>query len=129
MLTAKYRNAKDSLLQFREYAVVTNDIKSLIDYVIRERRLERDRTLIRMGLDGGGGFMKVCMSIFDLGNPLSSSSKGKLSKTFKDSGVKKVLITAIVPGVQENYINMKRLWHFGHFWPSYEHVHVYIFVY
>ena len=40
----------------------------------------------------------------------SSSSEKTLSKKFKDSGVKKVIILGIAPGVEELYNNVKKLW-------------------
>ena len=59
-------------------------------------------------MDGGGGFLKICLSIIDLNQPCSSTTT--LSKKFLDSGVKKVFIIGIVPEVQENYKNLKTLW-------------------
>ena len=50
---------------FKEHAVVTNNISGLIDKVLVERGLNKDDVLIRGGLDGGGGFLKVCISLFD----------------------------------------------------------------
>ena len=62
---------------------------------------------MRVGLDSGGGFLKVCMSIFNL----SGTTSQKVSaKKFKDSGVKKVIIIAISPNVPENYVNIKKMW-------------------
>ena len=93
---------------FKEHAVVTKNISGLIDKVLVERELDTDDALIRVGLDGGGGFLKVCMSIFDL---LSSQSKtSKCEKKIKNSGVKKVFIIGIAPGIPENYINVRTLW-------------------
>ena len=63
--------------------------------------------LIRIGLDGGGGFLKICLSLFDLYASESKSTK-TLSKKFKDSGVKKVFIIGVAPNTPENYYNMKK---------------------
>ena len=55
--------------------------------------------------------MKICLSAFDLNEPVSLQEKGKkFGKIFKNSGVKKVLILAIVPDIPENYWNLKKLW-------------------
>ena len=99
---------KNVTRNFSEYAIVTTDITGLIDKVLLERQLDKKDALIRIGLDGGGGFLKVCLSIFNLDNAVSKSSN--LAKKFKDSGVKKVFVIGIAPGVPENYINMKKLW-------------------
>ena len=91
---------KNTSRNFYECAIVTNDIKGLIDKILVERQLDKDNVLIRIGLDGGGGFMKVCMSIFELESPVSTSRK--LVKKFKNSSVKKVFIIGITPAIQEN---------------------------
>jgi hypothetical protein len=94
---------------FDQHVVLCKDLPSLIERVIEERQLvDDDKLLTRIGLDGGGGFMKVCLSIFNVTNPISADTS--LGKKFKDSGVKKCLILAIVPGIQESYSNVKRLW-------------------
>ena len=86
-------------------------MKGLINHVLEKRCLAKENALIRIGLDGGGGFLKVCSSIFDVEAPISSAlQSGRFGKKFKDSGVKKVLILGIAQGVQENYVNLKKLW-------------------
>ena len=92
----------------KEHAIIANDICGLIDKVFEVRGLDEENSLLRIGLDGGGGFLKVCMSAFDLRG--SFSNEKTLSKKFKDSGVKKALLIGLTPNVPENYINMKRLW-------------------
>ena len=67
-------------------------------------------------MDGGGGFLKVCLDVFDLKKDHPSEEdesqtpkkKKQLDEIFKESGVKKMII-ALVPEVQENYCNIKRL--------------------
>ena len=93
---------------YKEHAAICKDLPGLIEKVIQTRNLDESRSLIRIGIDGGGGFLKICLSIFDLDIP--SFSGKTLSKKFKDSGVKKVLILAVTPDVQENYVNLKHLW-------------------
>ena len=73
---------------FHQHVIVTNAISSFIDEVMQSRGLDASTTLIRIGLDGGGGFLKICFSLFDLYASESKSTK-TLSKKFKDSGVKK----------------------------------------
>ena len=65
--------------------------------------------ILKVGIDSGGGFLKICMSVFDMANLVSGSKVG-LWKIFKDSGVKKVFLVAAVPVVPENYQNVKKLW-------------------
>ena len=65
--------------------------------------------LVKVGIESGGGFLKICLSVFDMDNLVSGSKIG-LSKKFKDSGVKTVFLVAAVPYVPENYQNVKKLW-------------------
>ena len=72
------------------------------------REIDENNMIVRIGMDGGGGFMKVCLSVFDMRQ--EKKEQGRLKNRFKDSGVKKLVILAIVPDIQENYINIKRIW-------------------
>ena len=66
---------------------------NVIDVALKKRSLENSESLlIRVGI----------MSIFDIDEPLSAKRTG-LSKRFKDPGVKKVFLIAVVPDVPENY--------------------------
>ena len=82
----------------------------MISKIIETRQIEENKSLIKIGIDGGGGFLKVCLSIFDIDNPYQNTSSSSMSKRFKDSGVKRVFVIAIVPKVSEYYVNVKRLW-------------------
>ena len=81
----------------------------MVDDIIRERNIDDKDLLVRMGMDGGGGFHKICLSVFQLQRNTAGYGK-RLDEKFKDSGLKKIIILAIVPEVQENYANLKRLW-------------------
>ena len=95
---------------FEQATVVCNDIPRLVDLVLEKRSLENCHSpLIKISIDGGGGFLKFCMSIFDIDNLVSKNKTG-LSKKFKDSGVKKVFLIAVAPDVPENYVNVKKIW-------------------
>ena len=95
---------------FEQLTVLCTDVSSLIEEVmkVRQRSIDDD-TIIRIGLDGGGGFFEVCLSIFNLNDPYPRADTC-LSKKFKESGVKKVFILAIAPGIPESYVNVKRIW-------------------
>ena len=94
--------------KFRQHAVVCKNLKELIDDIPHRRKICITDALIRVGLDGGGGFLKICVSVFNIKAPVSMTST--VAKKFSDAGVKKVFIIAISPDVPENYINMKKLW-------------------
>jgi hypothetical protein len=45
--------------------VYVNDVNGLVQHVMKERSLDPAKTLVRIGLDGGGGSLKVIASIFE----------------------------------------------------------------
>ena len=96
---------------FDQHVVVTNDIPTFIDKVLEVRSLDRSKCLVKVGMDGGGGFFKICLSIFNL-MMRDDESKGVrgLGKKFVDSGVKKFFIITIAPKTPENFFNLEKLW-------------------
>ena len=87
--------------------VLCKDLQGFVDFIIETRNLDSSKVSLRIGLDGGGGFIKICLSVF---NPEDTMKDTCLSKQFKHTGVKKALILALVPKTQENQFNVKRLW-------------------
>ena len=95
---------------YEQSTVVCTDIPKFIDQIIEKRSLQDcDSLLIKVGIDGGGGFLKFCLGVFDMDNLVSGLQTG-LAKKFKDSGVKKVFLVATAPGVSEDYVNVKKIW-------------------
>ena len=87
---------------------VCNNINTLIDRIIEKRSLNEENILIRIGLDGGGGFVKMCLSVFNMEEKKGEVWRTKrLGERFVDSGIKKAMLIGIVPNVQENYMNIK----------------------
>ena len=108
-----YRN-KDKVTKieknFEQETIICTDVSKFVDVILEKRDREwGESLLLRVGIDGGGGFFKICLSIFDKDDPFPRI-KSNLSRKLKESGVKKVFILALVPGIQENYVNVKRLW-------------------
>ena len=85
--------------------VYCNDLKILIDLIKRERGLNDLSTFVRIGIDGGGGFIKVCLSVFD-----PTNIRSKENNSFVDSGVRKAFIIGIVPDIPELYVNILHIW-------------------
>ena len=52
-----------------------------------------------LSVDGGSGYLKICLSLFDVTSLTSNSEKGFVKK-FKETGVKKVITD----------VNLKKLW-------------------
>ena len=90
--------------------IVCSDLPGLIEKVMEEReREDSESILIKISIDGGGGFLKFCTSIFDIEDPSPRMNTG-MSRKFLESGVKRVLIIGLAPNVSEDYVNVKRIW-------------------
>ena len=110
MLNYRFEDKEKKISKHVEIpTVVCSDLPSLIDEVLRERQRDNDSVLVKISIDGGGGFLKICSSVFDINDPIPKVSGG-LTKRFLESGVKKVFIIGLAPGVSEDYVNVKRLW-------------------
>lgn len=120
----KFKNTKNNkTVDNDQAAVYCKNLKGLIEHLKEKRNVSSAR--IKFGIDGGGGSLKICMSIQSTENDSKviiedesglhlnkrqKYSEGVASKSFEDSGVKKLIILALVQNVQENYDNVKLLW-------------------
>lgn len=97
-----------------QWAIKCKSVNEFVDQILETRQISEESAMIRIGIDGGGGFLKMCLSVFSNTDDQTvlhrQSHDGVPSKRFKDSGVKKVFILGIVPSVQENYENVHLLW-------------------
>lgn len=69
---------------------------------------------LKFGTDGGGGFLKITLSIQNLNEAAKGTQRqfyrdGIAAKRFKDSGVKQLFLLGLVPHTQENYENASKL--------------------
>ena len=71
---------------------------NLILHITRERGINPCVGFVGVSLDGGGGFLKIVANVFEV----EKEPKNK----FKNSGVQKVLIIAIVEDIPEKYENL-----------------------
>lgn len=100
-----------------QHAVFCNDLGGFIT-LIKNKRQVTDVHL-KFGIDGAGGFLKLCLSIQSIDddddNSLIDSGRRKykdvaISTEFQDSKVKKLFIIGLAQSVQENYHNVFLLW-------------------
>lgn len=78
----------------------------LIEHVKKSREgNEEHGHYIKLGIDGGGGFLKVTLSILSRDPPPARSSN-----SFKDSGVKRLHIIALAPNLPEKYEYISLIW-------------------
>ncbi len=111
--TFKVRDEKGKMETVEKDIVVVKDPKEFVNYVKEERGKESVR--VKVGIDGGGGFLKACMGVISDEVPRSPTSSPVAKKPpapiggerFKDTGVKKLMIVGIGQGIPENHENMR----------------------
>lgn len=77
--------------------VYCSKLNEFVAFVLEQRKCEDD-VLIKVGVDGGGGSLKVCLSIQEY----SQTKNGP-----KDSGINKLFILAVAFGADEKYEILK----------------------
>ena len=97
------------------WAVVCSDFEGLLEYLLEMRDIDPSLEEVLIGFDDGQGFLKLMMliqSILDREQPEKKRlrySDGVFAKSFRNSGVKKLIPLAIVQDTQEQYGNIKKL--------------------
>ena len=91
---------------FNQHVITVNDISGFVDHSVQQRNLNNKNIVVRIGLDGGGGFFKVWLSVYDLDAQEAPPVK-TLSKKYKGTGVKKIFVIGITPDVPKKYSNVK----------------------
>ena len=95
--------------------VFCSALPELVDFILLERRLFEDDLECKVGVNGGGGFLKICLNIFSHGEFKDKISKrkkysdGVAPKDILNTSVNKLLILAIVPELPEKYENVSQL--------------------
>ena len=82
--------------------VYLKDPVTFIEHVIKERGLDKEKVLVRVGLDGGQGTFKVVASIFETDYDPKKEVPGNLL-----TGGNRLLVLALAEGLQEQYENMR----------------------
>lgn len=77
--------------------VYCNKLNDFVGFILNHRDCSEE-IIVKVGVDGGAGSLKICLAIQDCLSP---------SNNLKDSGVKKMFILAIAFGVPESYENIK----------------------
>ncbi|KAJ8679232.1 hypothetical protein QAD02_015019 [Eretmocerus hayati] len=110
---------KNTAIEKKKF-VICKDIEGLFSHIQQLRGTKKVHK--KIGLDGGGGFMKICASLQSLDEDCTTLAQpsrkrkrqtyeeGIAAQDFRDSGVKKLLILAVVENAQENSENVRKLW-------------------
>lgn len=86
--------------------VYCTNVESLIERVREERSIGEEHQLIKLGIDGGGGSLKITLTVM----PTDPAQHRNITEKFKQGGVKRLLILALVPDQPEKYHYVKVLW-------------------
>ncbi len=110
--TFKIRDEQGKLQPVEKDIVVVKNPKEFVDFVRTER--DRENIRVKVGIDGGGGFLKACMGIIsdESRSPTSSPVAKKPpvpigGERFKETGVKKLMVVGIGQGIPENHENLR----------------------
>ena len=97
------------------WAVVCSDFEGLLELLLQIRDIDPGLEEVLIGFDDGQGFLKLMLliqSILDREQPEKKRPKysdGVFAKSFRNSGVKKLIPLAVVQDTQEQYSNIKQL--------------------
>lgn len=97
------KNGKETVV--KETVVYCHRVEELAEFIQSKRN--EPYVHLKLGVDGGGGSLKITLSIQSIIANKDDKQNG-LGK-FKDTGVKKIIILAIVHNVQENHNNIQEL--------------------
>ena len=61
----KEHKEKKTCENFKRCSIVCNNLSGLVENILKERSLAEHSIMMRIDIDGGGGFLKICISIFD----------------------------------------------------------------
>ena len=89
--------------------VFCNGVADLVAEVAERRQIQNPQC--KVGIDGGGGFIRVCLTVTEAEQVTPQPSPVKwippsAGNKYTDGGVKKIFLLAIVESVRENYNNL-----------------------
>ncbi|XP_065088225.1 uncharacterized protein LOC135709769 [Ochlerotatus camptorhynchus] len=101
--------AKAENVHLGQYAdvpvIFCNNIPELLQRIKKSRHASEEELFIKLGIDGGGGFFKITLSL-----SVVSKTQNNSADYFKDSGVKRLHILALAPNLAEKYEYIFLIW-------------------
>ena len=86
------------------------NITDLIGTISTSRNVSTER-IIKIGIDGGKGFLKFCLGVIDRAIKESPPQKRLLTdRLAKDTGVKRQMLVAVAEEHPETYENVRQTW-------------------
>lgn len=105
LMTEKSKLEEGAIQRVPKDAVVCHDLNGLFQFIKKERGSNYN-LLFKVGIDGGGGSLKVCWNAVQQPSSQSDTQSKEKTRGFLDSGVKRLIILAIVPGATESNENV-----------------------
>ena len=94
--------------------IFCHDTQKMLLEVVEKRELEYEHLQFKIGIDGGGGFLKICQNIIrqqdDTPKKRRLYSDGIQGAAHADTSVHKLIILVIAPDVSEIYENISQIW-------------------
>ena len=85
--------------------VLCHDVEDLLYKILEFRNIDFYSHMVKIGIDGGQQFLKICMSVLDLEDATYKSSQN----AFSDGGVKKILVLGLCENIKESYENLSKM--------------------
>ena len=91
--------------------IACKDCDEFVQHILHLRNVSPFDTLVKLSMDNGGGFFKICLGMTELPEETSISPAKKKKKPVNEqshlsSGVKKIFILLIAEEITENYSNI-----------------------
>ena len=89
--------------------VVLKDIAGTLDWIIEKRGMDKDKTIFRVNIDGGGDSLKVVANIFHAGEDSEIMFTSLEQPGRRLSGVNRFILLAYIENLQESWHNLRIL--------------------
>ena len=106
----------EPIQKIQKTLVAVKNLGELVQHIQKERGIAHDDTMVKIGMDTGGDFVKVTINVKEVPKYYGENEKRRASycdgifpKQNKDTSVKKLLILAIFSKVQENHENVTKI--------------------
>ena len=99
------KGTRGKLETVKQDLVFVKEPAKFIEHIISERDLNKEKLMVRIGLDGGQGTFKVVVSIFETDYDPEVTFKLKERPDNRLTGSKRLLVMALAEDMQEIYQN------------------------
>ena len=82
--------------------ILCHNVEKILWEIIKQRELDPHKHFVKIGIDGGQGFLKICMVV----NYLNLEEQKSPHIKFSLNSVKKIFMLALAENVKESYDNL-----------------------